>query len=170
MISVQVLLLPVWWREFWVVGQLQTASPPSLVWNLSSYQSPLGNKSPMGCQSKEERHRSDSEHLIRWTTGLLYVQQKAKDVFQSYLWGALAGWCGGRCWSKALSFQILRGGGGDMERLAGRQRGKRQIQLVIGGGKHYIIVERDILQQLYLWICTTGQRTTQLCSISEYQQ
>lgn len=24
----------------------------------------------MGCQSKEERDRSDSEHLIRWTTGL----------------------------------------------------------------------------------------------------
>lgn len=49
-----------------------------------------------------------------------------------------------------LSFYILRCGGGDVERLAGRQRGKRQDQLVTDGWKHYIIVERNIMQQLDL--------------------
>lgn len=69
----------------------------------------------------------------------------------SYLCGT--GWCSGWGWSIVPVFCILRGcggGGGDMERLAGRQRGKRQSQLVTRGGKHYIVVERDILQQLDL--------------------
>lgn len=52
--------------------------------------------------------------------------------------------------SIALSFDVLGAGGGDTERLAERQGGKRQSQLVAGGGKHYIVVKRDLLQQLDL--------------------
>lgn len=63
-----------------------------------------------------------------------------------------------------FGFGSLGGGGGGVERLAGRQRGERQRQLLAGGRQHDVVVEGNLLQQLHVRICAkdvSGRREKQ---------